>query len=342
MQAVANVRRSRSRTAGSRGSSAASKHGDLDPVAKRRLLRYAKGGDRSAREQIVRDYNELVHGVAARYRDLGLPFDDLVQEASIGLLEAMDSFDETRGASFETFARWHVRRAITDALTNQGRLVRLPKQVVERRRAITRTASRLIAKEGHEPTAADITAETGIPAHNVEEIEALPTAVVSLDEPIADEGATLVSLIEDPAAVDPEAAALALQRAQVLTDAVEGLPPRQKHVIRRRYGFGHPAASLADLSSELHICPQRTRAIEQAALFRLAKTLERNPTFQAQAWRPPAAGPGGGAPAVSRRPDFRTLPPRRPAGRSSSSGATRYASPPRVRPNHASRADGRR
>jgi RNA polymerase primary sigma factor len=233
----------------------------------------------------VRRYGRLLRGTAARYSGLGLPFEDLVQEGAIGLLEAVDTFDESRGASFETFARWHIRRSITDALTSQARLVRLPKQVVERRRAIARTASQLAARTGRAPTAEEITAETGLPVESVEAVQALPPTPASLDEAVSNDGGTILGLIEDPTAADPEAEALAMHRADVLAEAVARLPERQRDVIERRYGLGCTAVSLAELSRDLQLCPQRTRAIEQAALFRLAKMLERDPTFQTPAWR---------------------------------------------------------
>ena len=262
-------------------------------VAERKLLRAAQAGDRKAREQAIRKYGRLVRGTSARYNGLGLPFDDLVQEGAIGLLEAVDRWDENRGPSFETFARRHVRRAIADALTSQARLVRLPKQVVERRRAVVRAASQLAARDGHFPTPEEITAETGLPVDIVEAVQALPPSPASLDEAITDDGGTILGLIDDPSAADPEAEALDLQRGDVLSAAVAGLPERQRHVIEGRYGLGRPAASLAELSRELDLCPQRTRAIEQTALFRLAKMLERDPTFQTPAWRAWTLVPSG-------------------------------------------------
>jgi RNA polymerase primary sigma factor len=298
-------------------------------VVERKLLRAARAGDRKARERVIREHGKLVRSTATRYTGLGLPFEDLVQEGAIGLLEAVDAWEEERGASFETFARWHVRRAMTDALTSQARLVRLPKQVVERRRAVSRTASELAAGSGHAPTAEEITAQTGLPPETVAAIQALPPAPASLDETVTDDGATMLGLIEDPTAADPEAEALALQRREVLAAAVALLPERQRTVIERRYGLGSTAVSLAELSRELDLCPQRTRAIEQAALFRLAKMLERDPTFQAPAWRAWTLAPAGPS-----RPARPRLP--RPAPRARSAAA------PRPRRRHTPRSALRR
>jgi RNA polymerase primary sigma factor len=253
-------------------------------VSARHLLREAKRGDRGAREQVIEDYDRLVRGTASRYRGLGLPFEDLVQEGAIGLLDAVDSFDATRGASFETFARARIRHAITDAITAQGRLVRLPKHVVERRRALARAAAELRAGAGHAPTATELAALTGIAADVVEAMEALPAATCSLDERLADDGATMLESTADPSASDPEAEALALRRHEVIAGALERLPERERQVIEHRFGFRGPALSLLEVSRELGLCPQRARSIEQTALFRLAKLLERDPTFRLTVW----------------------------------------------------------
>ena len=105
----------------------------------------AQRGDRAARDQLVTSNLGLVRSVAARYRDLGLPFDDLVQEGAIGLLDAIDHYDPGRGASFESYCRFRIRRAIKNALTDKARVIRLPKQLVERRRAIERAEAQLAA-----------------------------------------------------------------------------------------------------------------------------------------------------------------------------------------------------
>jgi RNA polymerase sigma factor (sigma-70 family) len=255
-------------------------------IEERALLRSARRGDPSAREQIVRAYAGLVRRIAVHYGGLGLGVDDLAQEGAIGLLEAIDRYDESRGAAFETFARLRIRRAITDALTDQARPVRLPKHVVERFRTVTRTTAQLMAKDGHAPTTAEIAEATAIPANAVEAVRALPTVRASLDAPLTEEGSTMLTLMEDPTAEDPEAEALAAQRRETIETALARLPHRYRHVIERRYGFDPPAASLIELADELHLSPQRIRAIEQAALFRLGRALETDAGFAAVA--PPA------------------------------------------------------
>jgi RNA polymerase primary sigma factor len=308
----------------------------------RKLLQEAKEGDRRAREQLIAKYAGLVRGMATRYGGLGLAFEDMLQEGAIGLLEAIDSFDTTRGASFETFARWHIRHAVTDALTRQARLVRLPKRVVERRRAVAKAASELTARTGRAPTPAEITAETGLPVDSIEAIQALPATTASLDQPVGGDGATILELVEDPTSIDPEAEALALDRADVIGEALERLPERERQVIEHRFGFKGPALSLVEVSRELHLCPQRTRSLEQTALFRLAKMLECDPTFQ----RPPRSEwtvrPPSRSSRVGRRRDSGIRRRRAPAGRRPSCAPTRYAPQPRRQRARPSPAGGRR
>jgi RNA polymerase primary sigma factor len=250
----------------------------------RQLLRDARSGSREARERIVRDHERALRATAARYCGLGLPLEDLVQEGAIGLLAAIDSYDDSRGTTFQTFARSHVRHAMADALTARGRLVRLPKQVVERQRAVARAASALAVSSGHQPTPDEIGAAAGLPVDAVEAVRALPTPPVSLDGPISEDGCAMIATIEDTSAADPEAEAVAHHRAEVIADALARLPARQRYVIERRYGFRGAPASLVDVSHELHLCSQRTRSIEQAGLFRLAKMLESDPTFSRPTW----------------------------------------------------------
>ena len=140
-----------------------------DAARQSSLLRAAQRGDRT-RDELVTLNLGLVRSTAARYRDLGLPYDDLVQEGAIGLLDAIDQFESGRGASFESYSRFRIRRAIRNALTDKARLIRLPKQVVERRRAIERAEARLTAAAaGRTPSPAEIASVTGLSVASVKD-----------------------------------------------------------------------------------------------------------------------------------------------------------------------------
>lgn len=131
-------------------------------LADEKLLRSAASGDRDARERLLAQYLPLIRGVASRYRGAGLPFDDLVQEGSVGLLEAIGDFDPRLGVEFASYARFRVHRAIRNALTERARLVRLPKHVVERRRLIDRERARAFAASGRTPSVAELAQRTGL------------------------------------------------------------------------------------------------------------------------------------------------------------------------------------
>jgi RNA polymerase primary sigma factor len=150
----------------------------------RDLLRAAKRGDREAARRIVAPRLGMVRAIASRYRGM-LPLDDLVQEGTVGLVEAIDRHDPRRG-DFDTFARFRVRRAIRNALTDQARLVRLPKQVVERRRIVARVDQRLTRPRGGDrPPVGEVVTETGLPAAAVLEARRAPPLTLSLDEPVS-------------------------------------------------------------------------------------------------------------------------------------------------------------
>jgi RNA polymerase sigma factor (sigma-70 family) len=245
-----------------------------DAVGLRRLLRAARRGDRTARDRLTVCYLGLVSGVASRYRDLGMPSDDLVQEGTLGLLEAIDRYDPSRQTEFEAFARFRVRRAIRNALTDQARLVRLPKHVVERRRLLDKAEARLTAANGRAPTPVELAATTALSPDAV--LEALTAAItpMSLDEPAAPDGSPLEGLVADAMASDPEREVLAADEAGRVRNAVTRLTPRQRQIISRHFGLDGRAEDVATVAAELHLSERRTRTIEHDALHQLANELE--------------------------------------------------------------------
>lgn len=245
-----------------------------DAVRFRKLFRAARRGDRGARERLVISHLGLVRSLASRYRDLGLPFDDLVQEGSLGLLDAIDHYEPGRGPEFGSYARFRVRRAIRNALTDQARLIRLPKQVVERQRAIERAEARLTAAAGGAPTPAQLAAATGLSVAAVLEARSAALAPISLDEPVLAHGSSFDSIVADPAAPDPELEALEHEQAELLNAALEQLPERQRRVVRCHWGLGGVPRSNAELAAELKLSPRRTQTIGRDALYELRAALE--------------------------------------------------------------------
>jgi RNA polymerase primary sigma factor len=259
--------------------------------AERDLLGSARNGDAAARGELVERYLGLVKSIAGRYRGLGLPTEDLVQEGVIGLLTAIDRFDPKNGASFSTYAFWRIRQAVTHALTMNGHVLRLPKQVLEDRRAVV-TAAAALANAGRSRSVEALSAATGLTPDAVGQALGAPFTISSLNEPL-DHGMTLENAIADPAAVDPEAQALAHMEEQALADAVARLPDRQRQVIALHFGFGSEPQTLSAVGEALHVSAQRVRALEHEGLAALDKQMR------------PSRAPRGAptAPGPRRRPE---------------------------------------
>jgi RNA polymerase primary sigma factor len=255
---------------------------DLEPASTARasvrrlgLLRAAQAGDRGAREQLVTSSFGVVRSVASRYRDLGLPFDDVVQEGALGLLDAIDHYDPDRGVCFETYARFRIRRAIRSALTDTSRLIRLPKQAVERRRAIERAEARLAAASaGRTPTTAEIAALTGLPVQTIRAVRSAQLEPVSLDEPVLADGSPLTGVIADPHAADPEVITLEHERTRQLAAALADLSERQRQVVSCKWGIGRNAMANGVLATKLELSPRRAQTIGRDALYELRNTLD--------------------------------------------------------------------
>ena len=241
----------------------------------RRLLRAARRGDRGARERLVVSNLALVRSVASRYRDLGLPFEDLVQEGSLGLLDAIEHFSPYRSDDFESYARFRIRRTIRNALTEQARLIRLPKHVVERRRTVERAEAALTAAaNGRPPTPAQLAAVTGLSLAAVLAARDTGLAPTSLDARVLPDGTPLESAVVDPAARDPELEALEHERTELLHTALERLPERQRHILNRRWGLDGTPQTTVELAAELELSPRRTQTIEREALYELKAAVE--------------------------------------------------------------------
>jgi RNA polymerase primary sigma factor len=226
----------------------------------RRLLRAAQRGDPLARERLVTSHLQLVKGVATHYRNLGLPYDDLVQEGVIGLLDAIGRFDDAGGADFERFARFRVRRAIRNALTDQSRLVRLPKHVVERRRALARAA------DGRVQSPRMLAAATGLP------IRAVAAALAAEVVPAPLEADAVAGA--DSTAVDPESAVLEQDAAERLDRALAALPSRQRQIVTRAFGLDGAPQRVGAISADLGLSRERTRSILRDALADLRSALD--------------------------------------------------------------------
>jgi RNA polymerase primary sigma factor len=211
----------------------------------------------------------IVRAVAFRYRNVGIPVEDLVQEGAIGLLTAVDEYDPARGTSFSTYAFWRVRSAVTHAVTARASLMRIPRSVLERRRQV-RAARDLLTTGGHEPSISELAAATSLPGAAVAEALA-PSDVVSLDHPLAD-GTLLVDHLAGNGA-QPDERAASGQESRVLRAALQRLRPRKQANVKRHYGIDATPETLVEIASDLHLSPERIRALKDDALRELAADL---------------------------------------------------------------------
>lgn len=242
----------------------------------RELARLAASGDRRARSRLIESNLRLVVSMARRYQGLGLSFPDLVQEGTVGLIQAVDRFDWRRGRRFSTYAAWWIRQSIRRALTNDSRTIRLPSRLVAKQLATRRAAAALEARLGRTPTAAEIALATGFDVDAVALAERAPLAAASLNEPVgSDEGsAQLVDLLPDATAPDPVDEAEDAARAAAVRAAVAELREREREIVESHFGIDCEAHTLDQIAQELHLAPERVRQIEQHALATLARQLE--------------------------------------------------------------------
>jgi RNA polymerase primary sigma factor len=236
-----------------------------------RLAARARRGDRIARTHLVEEHMGLVRSVAFRYRDLGVPVEDLVQEGAIGLLSAIDDYDASRGASFSTHAFWRVRAAVTHALTAHGQLIRLPRPLLERRREVAQARERLTAA-GTQPTLNQLAEATALSRRELAEALA-PAGVASLDQRTAD-GTTLGELVSSDPAGSPELQLVAHEQVRALRRAVHHLRGRKRTIVRRHFGLAGRPETLTEIANDLQLSPERTRALKDEALRDLAAHLE--------------------------------------------------------------------
>ena len=233
----------------------------LTPDEEVDLARRMSDGDQEAKNRMTESNLRLVVSIAKRYVGRGMQFLDLIQEGNLGLIKAVDKFDYTKGYKFSTYATWWIRQAITRAIADQARTIRIPVHMVETINKVIRVSRQLLQELGHDPTAEEIAEEMNLPVDKVRDILKIAQEPVSLETPIGEEeDSHLGDFIPDEEASEPaEAASFALLREQ-LDEVLDTLTPREKKVLELRFGMTDGRTrTLEEVGKEFNVTRERIR-----------------------------------------------------------------------------------
>jgi len=237
---------------------------------RRRTLEDASEAGRHARQAFIQSNLRLVVSIAKRYQSCGLPLIDLIQEGNLGLMRAVEKFDHRKGFKFSTYATWWIRQAISRAIADKSRTIRVPVHMVEVVTQANRSAARLSRTLGRDPTVAEIAADTGLTPEKVVEAQRLAPDPVSLFSHVGDDSAELIDFLHDPGAQESFDAAAGASDLSGLRSVLSTLTLREQRVLELRFGLaGDRPRTLEEVGREFQLTRERIRQIEAKALCKL-------------------------------------------------------------------------